>query len=479
MAVNTNPRWIRDVQVQNAALMTTGGKVWRAAHELGRFLEARHDELAWGHGGRILEIGAGCGWLGLYIARNAPEMDVCMTEQLEGVEHLSNNIALNAALPVQRVSSAVLDWSDLDAAKDLLDQRWDLVIGSDLLYAEQAVKDLPALFSRLASASTRILYAHTLHRYDHLDVEFFKAMKAIGLEYREVGDVTPNDEEFLCELFPEERSTVFEIGRAGVSPAMLETRPRTKSDCESDAPRSEPSGLDVAAETWSGDDLGISVVLPDENCEEKILNALKDVPVLRLAVVGPFGNTTHPTTRVILRWLASEEGKHAIRGQQVCDYGCGSGALGIAALLHGAGSCVGVDNDIAALVATTANAEANGCKIAAHLPPAEVLERDIDFYTRFGNWSSRSDGWSPLPLKELRGQCPVVLCNIVVGPLCRSAPTLHELCAPGGWVLLAGFKGSYMKAQVEDAYSDLFGTLEYRGCEDGWGLFVGRKLPVA
>jgi ribosomal protein L11 methyltransferase len=44
----------------------------------------------------------------------------------------------------------------------------------------------------------------------------------------------------------------------------------------------------------------------------------------------------------------------------VIDYGCGSGILGIAALLLGAQHCHGVDNDPQALTASRENAERNG-----------------------------------------------------------------------------------------------------------------------
>jgi len=480
--------WLRDVRVEVAALETTGGKVWVAAHELCDFLERRWGELGLGPRPRVLEIGAGCGWLGLCLARNLPGVEVCMTEQPAGLEHLQRNIELNreAGLPVDSVRCAALDWADLASAEGLLSERWDLIIGSDLLYAEAALRDLPALFGRLAGASTRVLYAHTLHRYDHLDVEFFKALKAAGLEFCEIGDIAPDDEAFLVELFPEERPAVFEIAHAasasrpGRVPALA---PRARPARE-EAPRiveivPQPEEAVVG-------NLGVRVLLPDDGeGQQQEDDETQALPVVRLAVVGPFGNTSHPTTRLVLRWMVTEEGRDAIRSRAVLDYGCGSGILGIVALTHGAGSCSAVDNDLAALEAAKANAAANGLQMAVHLPGAEVLDRDLDFYTRFGNWRSLDDlGWTPLPSAAAAepavdgGPFPVVLCNIVVGPLCRVAPTLHELCGPGGFVVLAGFRGDYMRTQVEEAYGALF-ELADRGREAGWQLLVGRRKPSA
>ena len=45
-----------------------------------------------------------------------------------------------------------------------------------------------------------------------------------------------------------------------------------------------------------------------------------------------FGTGSHPTTHLCLRWLDKQD----LLGKTVIDYGCGSGILGIAALLLGA-----------------------------------------------------------------------------------------------------------------------------------------------
>src|SRR5690625_5466955 len=68
-----------------------------------------------------------------------------------------------------------------------------------------------------------------------------------------------------------------------------------------------------------------------------------------------FGTGTHPTTFLCLHWLD----KQAVEGKQLVDYGCGSGILGIAALLLGARHVTGVDIDPQALLATQENARRN------------------------------------------------------------------------------------------------------------------------
>ena len=71
-----------------------------------------------------------------------------------------------------------------------------------------------------------------------------------------------------------------------------------------------------------------------------------------------FGTGAHPTTRLSLELLLSlpPEGSLA-------DLGCGSGVLGIAAALLGFGPVAAVDNELAALDATRANASVNGVQL--------------------------------------------------------------------------------------------------------------------
>jgi ribosomal protein L11 methyltransferase len=68
-----------------------------------------------------------------------------------------------------------------------------------------------------------------------------------------------------------------------------------------------------------------------------------------------FGTGAHPTTRLSLELLLELE-----PGGSFADLGCGSGVLAIAAALLGFGPVTAVDNEVAALEATRANAAANG-----------------------------------------------------------------------------------------------------------------------
>lgn len=66
-----------------------------------------------------------------------------------------------------------------------------------------------------------------------------------------------------------------------------------------------------------------------------------------------FGTGNHASTFLCLQWL----GKTDLKDKVVIDYGCGSGILGVAALLLGAKKVYATDIDPQAVLATQQNAE--------------------------------------------------------------------------------------------------------------------------
>ena len=132
-----------------------------------------------------------------------------------------------------------------------------------------------------------------------------------------------------------------------------------------------------------------------------------------------FGTGTHPTTWLCLNWLSQQQ----LDGKTIVDFGCGSGILGIAALLLGADRFVGTDIDPQALIATRDNALRNGLQ-PQHCPV------------------------------YLPGDCPkteadVVMANILAGPLVELAETLASLTKSGGRLCLSGVLTSQSREIIE------------------------------
>ncbi|KEA65542.1 Ribosomal protein L11 methyltransferase [Marinobacterium lacunae] len=160
-----------------------------------------------------------------------------------------------------------------------------------------------------------------------------------------------------------------------------------------------------------------------------------------------FGTGTHPTTSLCLEWLDGQ----ALDGQLVVDYGCGSGILGIAALLLGADRVVAVDIDPQALTATRDNLERN------------KLE------------SSRLN--VSLPGATPAVKADTLVANILAGPLVELAPTLEALVRPGGKLLLSGLLADQGES-VSNAYSQWF-EMEPAVEKEGWIRLTGTKRQDA
>ena len=158
--------------------------------------------------------------------------------------------------------------------------------------------------------------------------------------------------------------------------------------------------------------------------------------IIRLDPGLAFGTGTHPTPRMCLRWIA----RHAMKGQRVLDYGCGSGILAIGAARFGAAQIDAVDIDPAAVQSTLDNASANGVHLNAGLPD------------------------------KAGGRYDTVLANILATPLKVLAPLLCSHVAPGGSLVLAGIL-ERQADELKAAYAP-FARLDVADTEDGWVLMT-------
>lgn len=172
-----------------------------------------------------------------------------------------------------------------------------------------------------------------------------------------------------------------------------------------------------------------------------------DVPadagvVIRLDPGSAFGTGSHPTTRMCLQWI--EENAIALAGQQVLDYGCGSGILAIAAMKFGAAGSLGIDIDPVALPAARENARVNG---------VHVEFRDAN--------------------DVVGDPAGVLLANILANPLKALAPALTRHTRSDGHLVLAGLLDEQADELI-DIYAPWFDLQRWRTSE-GWTCLAGKR----
>ena len=140
-----------------------------------------------------------------------------------------------------------------------------------------------------------------------------------------------------------------------------------------------------------------------------------------------FGTGRHPSTRLAL--LAIERRCGEDPPERMVDLGCGSGILGVAALLYGARRVVAFDLDPKAVEETTALAERNGVG---------------------GRMTARNTTLSPGALEKWWGRVDFIAANIFLDALRELAPQIHGALAPGGRAVLAGigYEGAETLARI-------------------------------
>jgi ribosomal protein L11 methyltransferase len=162
--------------------------------------------------------------------------------------------------------------------------------------------------------------------------------------------------------------------------------------------------------------------------------------VVRLHMGLAFGTGRHPTTRLCLDWLAA----NPPRGLQICDFGCGSGVLAIAALQLGATHAVAIDTEPQAVAATLANASLNAVeeRIAAGTA-SQFADLKVD----------------------------LVLANILAGTLEGSVDAIAAMLRPRGCVVLSGILAEQTDALAR-CFARRFESLDTTQ-RDGWARITG------
>ncbi|MGM0915500.1 MAG: 50S ribosomal protein L11 methyltransferase [Pseudomonadota bacterium] len=162
-----------------------------------------------------------------------------------------------------------------------------------------------------------------------------------------------------------------------------------------------------------------------------------------------FGTGTHPTTALCLAWLDGLSISEALDGQAILDIGTGSGILAIAALKLGAASATGTDIDPQALTASRDNAERNEvAEDALRLCYPEQLDDGETF--------------------------PIVVANILAGPLVEMAPMIAGHVAPGGRLALSGILAAQAE-EVLQAYREQGLRMDEPVTREGWVRLTGRR----
>lgn len=167
-------------------------------------------------------------------------------------------------------------------------------------------------------------------------------------------------------------------------------------------------------------EIGGIVVCPKWMTPEECQQGL---PVLYLDSGSAFGTGQHETTAMCIKLMDKAD----VKGKRVLDVGCGSGILGLAALLKGASHAVLTDIDMQATEATIVNAGLNGLTEKCTVVCGD-LAKDIDEHF------------------------PVVFANLTAEILYLLAEGITKVTLPKGKLVLSGILNDRAD-KVEHAFS--------------------------
>jgi len=181
--------------------------------------------------------------------------------------------------------------------------------------------------------------------------------------------------------------------------------------------------------------------------------------VIRMDPGSAFGTGSHPTTRLCLEEIEALLAQHGAAGFSpaeecsVADLGCGSGVLGMAALLQGATRVAAADSDALAVRATRANATMNGFGEQLQVVQGSAAE---------------------LAALQAGQRADLLLCNILAPVLEALCPAFSSLLAPGGVGVLSGLlEDQTPRLQRVLAAEGWLSSLARR--QSGWALLRIRR----
>lgn len=130
---------------------------------------------------KVLELGAGCGIVGIALGQCYPDCAVQLTDRADSQEILSRNVEQAKPANNSTLQTRILDW-DADSDGASAERDLDLIVISDCTYNPDSCPDLVGTVSRMAATSpgVRILVAMK-RRHDSEDI-FFRLMRDANMQ---------------------------------------------------------------------------------------------------------------------------------------------------------------------------------------------------------------------------------------------------------------------------------------------------------
>jgi len=128
----------------------------------------------------VLELGTGCGIVGITMAKRFPNAEVFITDTPEAEEIAKHNVSMIAGQPRQdgsfpKIAYQILDWED-PLPENLRNRNLDLILVADCTYNSDVVPDLVRTLASLVKYNAEVLILVAMKIRHDSEMVFFDLM---------------------------------------------------------------------------------------------------------------------------------------------------------------------------------------------------------------------------------------------------------------------------------------------------------------
>lgn len=129
----------------------------------------------------VLELGSGCGVVGLQIARLFPKSSVLLTDLPEAMGILDYNMTRAQLAENSTLKKGILDW-DEELPESVLKDHFDLILVSDCTYNSDTIPALVSTLAALVARSPHALVVVSMKVRHESEKVFFTLMTSTGFD---------------------------------------------------------------------------------------------------------------------------------------------------------------------------------------------------------------------------------------------------------------------------------------------------------
>lgn len=127
----------------------------------------------------VIELGSGCGLVGIAIASVRPKCRMLLTDLPDAMNILGYNVSQSQPALASTIKHMVLDWDD-ELPPSITQERYDLLVVSECTYNENSIPALVRTLSALAARSPSALVVVATKVRHFSEAIFFGLMSDVG-----------------------------------------------------------------------------------------------------------------------------------------------------------------------------------------------------------------------------------------------------------------------------------------------------------